>query len=496
MLYCAHEGIYQPFSQTADPMAPLTKEELLSKLDTGESLEGVEIGDVNFTDHRFENEPNFSGAIFQGMAKFLNTYFNKDANFESTQFIGTARAIFLGAVFYEKAIFIGTIFKQGVTFSAAQFGENGGAYFTSAKFNGKGGSDFSKAEFIGKEGAIFNEAEFSGAKGVTFFQTKFRGKRGAYFRGTKFAGTGEANFSLAEFTGEGHANFEGAQFAYEVVAKYYNTEFSCEKGAIFSFVKISDDAKLRFDNTIIADHCLMEFTHIENPGNLIFIDIKNLGTSLFQYTDVEKIEFKNVKFRESKGLYPREIMADEVWNEVVANKNDERQYDNDFFRHVEILYRKLKVNFENQRDYARAGDFHYGELEMKLKQGHPFFRYFSLTFLYKLVSGYGEKWLQSLVSFMVMVLLFSGLNLFSIEPVSVSQNKNSACSGTYEICAGVSWLDSALFTFQAMTLQRWDKTYRVKPENIFGRFLVSIQYLLGPTLIALMILAIRRQFKR
>ncbi|MCH8209512.1 MAG: hypothetical protein IIA62_10745 [Nitrospinae bacterium] len=99
------------------------------------------------------------------------------------------------------------------------------------------------------------------------------------------------------------------------------------------------------------------------------------------------------------------------------------------------------------------------------------------------------------------VLLFSLPNLLFIEPAS---NKSSpqkqgyavTCSAEYEICPNVSWPDSLLFTFEAMTLQRWDKKHTVKKELFWGRALVSVQYILGPTVLALMVLAIRRQFKR
>ncbi len=37
-------------------MTPLTQQELRSKLDRSDSLKSVEIGDIDFTDHRFEIE--------------------------------------------------------------------------------------------------------------------------------------------------------------------------------------------------------------------------------------------------------------------------------------------------------------------------------------------------------------------------------------------------------------------------------------------------------
>ena len=86
-------------------MTPLTQQELRSKLDRGDSLKSVEIGDVDFTDHRFEIEVNFAGAQFSG----------KDGvNFHKTQFS------------YEK----------GADFSRKKISGDGTLYADSLKDNG------------------------------------------------------------------------------------------------------------------------------------------------------------------------------------------------------------------------------------------------------------------------------------------------------------------------------------------------------------------------
>jgi len=45
---------------------PLTQEELEEKLESGESLEGVKVGDIDFSNHSFEKTPDFTGAVFIG----------------------------------------------------------------------------------------------------------------------------------------------------------------------------------------------------------------------------------------------------------------------------------------------------------------------------------------------------------------------------------------------------------------------------------------------
>ena len=54
---------------------PLTKDEVLDIIDKYESFKGVEIGDVNFTNHTFSKHVDFRGAIFIGKANFSSAIF-------------------------------------------------------------------------------------------------------------------------------------------------------------------------------------------------------------------------------------------------------------------------------------------------------------------------------------------------------------------------------------------------------------------------------------
>lgn len=100
-----------------------------------------------------------------------------------------------------------------------------------------------------------------------------------------------------------------------------------------------------------------------------------------------------------------------------------------------------------------------------------------------------------------MVFLFSVPNLYWIEPERGKVHPDSItesidCSQSYKMtCPGVTWPDALLFTFKVMTLQK-DFYFHVKKELWWGRFAAALQFLIGPTIIALMILVIRRQFRR
>ena len=64
---------------------------------------------------------------------------------------------------------------------------------------------------------------------------------------------------------------------------------------------------------------------------------------------------------------------------------------------VERLYRQLKGNYEEKKDYKRIGDFHYGEMEIH-RMGSPWRRRFPFSWynLYWALNGYGEHPLRAL----------------------------------------------------------------------------------------------------
>ena len=52
--------------------------------------------------------------------------------------------------------------------------------------------------------------------------------------------------------------------------------------------------------------------------------------------------------------------------------------------------------YEDRRDYERAGDFHYGEKEMRRRNKETAWGLRIFLWLYRLFSGYGERYLPPL----------------------------------------------------------------------------------------------------
>ena len=134
-------------------------------------------------------------------------------------------------------------------------------------------------------------------------------------------------------------------------------------------------------------------------------------------------------------------------------------------------------------------------MEMKRLQKSKFKQYFSLTAFYKCFSGYGQKWGWALLGFISFVTLFTFLNLKFLEPI-YELNIETINNGKISVEAlyvPPTSVDSFLYTFKTMTL-REDKRFEI--TDPIGSLFVLLQSALGPAILALMLLAIRRQFRR
>jgi hypothetical protein len=161
---------------------------------------------------------------------------------------------------------------------------------------------------------------------------------------------------------------------------------------------------------------------------------------------------------------------------------------------VEQLYRRLKDNYEKQRDPITAGDFHYGEMRMR-RFSRPHKNWFvtllkrnvSFLALYEWISGYGEAYLRPL-AWIAGVVLISAL-LFALVPALGLVTNPS--SGQPQPAHGF-WR-SLLHSVMCL-LFRGDRPFR--PESLWGQYLSLAEGIIGAPLIAMLVLALNRRFKR
>ncbi len=438
---------------------------------------GKEFKRANFSEAIFKGDVDFSEAIFPG-----NTHFS-EASFlgEHTEF---GMAIFSGEI----TDFGGAHFSGNSThFIGAQF--LGKTVFGSVTFSGEH-TIFSMAKFLGKN-THFDKAKFSGHS-TDFSGVEFSGKN-TFFSSTKFS---------SKFT-----NFYEAKFSGKTVS-FNETEFS---GEITDFIRVTfyECSKIFFVDTVFKSEC--HFLNTKFPlmsdqfaifrGTIDPLDISNV---LFLYSNYDRIIFRNCRFQEGlDDLFDRKfplwrrkvILYDESFigeqirikeREQVKNKTKkvERIQDTDIrqkveYAHVEALYRQFKKNLEVEKDWGGAGEFHYGEMECKRKALSWFWKNFGLLAWYKYFSGYGERPLRAFC-WIVFIMLFFAFVYWSADLLKDGFHTFS---------------DYLWYSVKSTFLQRIGEKIS-EPAGFCGKFALVLQSVLGPTLIALFILALKRKVRR
>jgi uncharacterized protein YjbI with pentapeptide repeats len=510
-------------------------------------------------------EINLSYRQLNAMCWFAGVTFAQLADFSEAVF--SQNAIFTHATFMRDAEFGLVLFEGGADFYHADFMQS--VSFREAGFQNRAKFD----EVVFNEAADFREAEFS--EGASFRYVEFRADAllsGATFDGyadlaaTKFAG--RAEFDDAKFRGvldlhdasfDGFVNFCLAECAQ--AAKFAGARFS--GGSDFSlaeFCRIADFYRARFDGpaefreTRFREDkgdepgAVFVLTTFAKPKHVVFYKT-HVGQALFHNCDVSELVFSNVRWRQrsnGKRMVLEESVrladppAGALWPE--KGSLDERNY-----ALIAELYQQLKKNYDDRRDYWTAGDFHYGEMEMKRRacprltwlawleaklSGRPRFRKlgewcgklqsnawllrkvrwwhqrFGLAAWYRRASDYGESWGKPLLWLFAVLALFAALYpLLGLRPAA---GKSPAAKTTSVQVQTPSPQETdlrywnyerpgRLFCHSVMTslgVAAFQRDLAYEPAYPWGRLLALLELLLTSTLIALFLLAVRRQFRR
>jgi hypothetical protein len=178
----------------------------------------------------------------------------------------------------------------------------------------------------------------------------------------------------------------------------------------------------------------------------------------------------------------------------------------------ERVYRELRASFESRKDHPRASGFYFAEMEMRrltAASGRLGQTLGSLTAWYGLISGYGERWARPLLWFAGVWLLWGVLYLAAGLWIKSPSVNDRGVGETSLVFVGLAPAPSAvpsadgwaerlghalLHSFLVATLIGRD--VHAQPINALGQGLQTLEVILGPLLLALMGLAVRRRFQR
>ena len=425
----------------------------------------VSFHEATFTGHAafmtatFTQGADFSGATFTGQPNFEEATFTGTANFLTATFLESAA--FNKVTFTEEALFGGSTFTGWVNFEGATFA--GWTTFAIAPFTGH--AAFHWATFI--QGAIFNGATFT--QGADFGDATFTREanfhgatftEGSWFNQTTF--TQGADFGDATFLGENY--FQRTRF--EASTTFQRSRFS---GRLL----FTGGGEAQPDFLIFQDATTVDFRNqvIGSAENVSFRQA-DFRTCRFLNTDLRKAELTGVRWPQKGG---RRV----VYDEIAPISEEPYPWDE-----LERLYRELKQNYEDRRNYARAGDFHYGEKEMQRRNPATPRSLKFFLWLYWGVSGYGERFLRPLGWALVLLIMATVAYLWlGLVPKGGGAPLQWANSK--------DWGLTIDYGLRVMTLLRPDDLVPVG----YARYVHTLQNLLGPLFLGLFALAVRQRLK-
>lgn len=432
----------------------LTKEQVLEKIEKGESFKGVEIGDIDFSRHVFEKIVEFGGAIFKREVNFEKAEFKELVSFTSAEF---EDKVFFRNVKAKKQILFGvTRFHNEVGFENANFYSD--VLFVGAYFLNKANFKFSKFEnavsFLTvtfKGDAIFQNVQFHDE--VTFNNTIFINK---------------TDYSNSIFKGQTIFIYTKFEKDVDFSNVYFNsiTRFIGHREKKIKLEKMVVNSK--FDEfKSIKETCLV-FSENDNtdlrgvtfgqPEKVVFRTI-DMSRCLLLNTNLSKVELADVQWSKYKN---RSVIYDEIYEDEKEEKN---------YALIEKVYSQLKKNLEESRNYVYAGDFHYGEMEMRRKRHWGIFKHISFTSFYKYFSGYGEKYWWAIGVLAFFILLFTFIYM----------------------CMGLDIMNAFIHTLQVALLQ---SNLKVKLVSDWGTLVEILERLMIIIQATLVVLAFRRKFRR
>jgi len=439
-------------------MAPLSQEEVEKIIKASKPFLKLEIGDINFSERTFDVPISFDYAEFVGNVNFCNSVFNK-------------RITFVGAKFGKQACFNGAHFTKGVDFLNAEFKLNVEAKFWQTHFEDR--TNFNNAIFWHK--AQFNSALFLGR--TAFAGTKFKC---ADFEYAQFE---EVFFNFSRF-------YETAEFGnieFKDKASFLEVEFC--KGARFENARFWKTAAFQGNKVKVIFQQPSTFKNAQFGDDVIFRNLNLRHVSFLNAIKLDKVQFINVEWNAQKAwpYTTRKTVHDESTVDTQEN-----------YPLIENIYRQLKINYESKGNYGYAGDFHYGEMEMRrLSFGTFFRRNLSLTAFYKYSSGYGEN--PGLAFFILLTFwvicaefyLFFGLNVNKGNLINYDWTFNIKCFIDIQL-----WRDFCVALWYSIQQSFLQKSLIAEVDNMFGKIVGIIDSILGPLQIALFGLAVKRRFKR
>jgi uncharacterized protein YjbI with pentapeptide repeats len=422
----------------------------------------IEAKDFSFDGVWFPQGISFKGYVFNSDVSFHKAHFIGGAEFSGVQFRKSAS--FVGARFYEPSSFSGALFEGACYFGQAWFRKQ--SFFMNARFNAA--ADFGGASF--ESDAVFSDTKFD--EGITFKGSGFGSS--AMFDGVVF---------------KSPVSFQASMFGRP--EELYSEAIPASQGG---------PRKVNFEGTIFKDSVIFESSPIpkqsfvsfsaaafEKPERATFHSVR-LRPHWFINADTRKLNFINVDwgFIDQRETIKREVATLE-------------RYERGYLKHLlEITFRQLAVNAEDNNRYEEAANFRYLSMEIRRLQRWRKVDLFRLSWWYWLLSGYGERVQRAFNALLIIWALFALIywsgNSTWWQPKQATNQSTEALESERQphSAAPLAFPEALIYSAGVMALQKPAPL----PANKRAKASVLFETILGPIQAALLALAIRRKFMR
>ncbi len=502
--------------------------------------------DVEFIESHFD-EVRFVGSHFKGQADFTESQYDGIADFSGAQF--EQPVSFSRATFSHEGRFFRTQFADFANYSGAEFEDE--AYFNLAVFNI---ADFSAARIpVGTDKSNssgkpqfeiyrskFKNAQFNGAtfNRCTFKQACFSGTAGfIYAQFRDFVDFFIVDFNKVDFTNSflTHANFDGAFFldvpTFIKCNLQGNTVFATARlpgidcsDAIFHGPV--DFSVTRFENSLadwekdklqecnitlneaVPKPIIICFDKATFKEGLTFKGIElqqekallSFDDSIFEKP--EKVRFVAISLppHSFMGVDPRKFNFNDARLGHINKRKALKEAKQALQKHdrtysspmLELAYRQLAVNAEENNRYEQAADLRYLAMEVARPMRWRRIDVFKLSWWYWLLSGYGERVRRALTALLVIWLVSAAIYWSGNATWWQPKTTPNATQSLPPTPRALTAPDALLYSAGVIALQKPEPL----PANKLAKLLVLLETVLGPIQAALLALAIRRKFMR
>lgn len=482
---------------------------------------------VTFSDELFAAVRVAAGSSF-GAARFEETVFTGDTDFSGFEFTGATsfegarfrgEADFSGARFHGPVSFVGAVFERECRFDGSAFLYDGATYRSQPSAADAKSVDFTRAIWQG-------HASFDGIwVARKWVLTK------AHFQESL---TGKAQC-------EDSVVMNGATLEKRVKLTLNTTGLDCQDATfngggvlrLRNATVLLADAVLRDKLSVIHDSGLLQLPpRIPAPGRgttgarapkpaalrhvdasqLVLVDLDLSECRFAEAHRLDLLDFRGCTFdrppqwRRTLGVIPirpvkRDVLADETSPDGPGPSA------------VAALYRQLRKALEDGKNEPGAGDFYYGEMEMRrrrrAKDTSTTERW--LLHTYWLVSGYGLRatralgWLLAAV--IATITLMMGVGLPDADPEQTVTGGMPAASGRVELTVQTPDPELTLPLRDRFTLKRANSALKVVLNSVvfrssgqnlttWGTYVEMASRFTEPVLLGLAGLAIHGRLKR